>query len=306
MMKKLNIPFKAVCTGKLRRYFSLENLLDLFRIPIGFLQSLLFLHRFKPDLVFSKGGYVSVPVVFAAFCLRIRVVLHESDISPGLANRICSRFASEILLSSKLSERFFPKKPTQLTGIPIRHSILSGSKSEALEFLGFNQEKPVLLIMGGSSGARAINEVIDFCLDELLNDFQVVHISGQQEFKRQKKNGYRTFAYLNEELADVYALADIVISRAGANSLAELAALAKKVILIPLPKLASRGDQIENAEDFVENYGGEVLYQENLNAETLLQAVKKASKSQNSHSSQSSLHKEEAAARILDVLRGTA
>ncbi len=304
LIKSLNVPFKAIYTGKLRRYFSFENFLDLFKIPIGFFQSLYYLNKFHPDLVFSKGGYVSVPVVFAAFVLRKKVILHESDFSPGLANKICSCFASLILLSDKDSKKFFPNKKTEITGIPIRKFILNGDKCKAMEILKFDNKKPVLLIMGGSLGAQAINEVVFESLDEILKKFQIIHIVGKvpstkyqvpstkyqvrstkyqvpstkyqvpsTKYQVPSTKFYKQFKYVDKELPDFYALADVVLSRAGANTLAELASLRKKVLIIPLPKFASRGDQIENAQIFAKDYGGKVLLQENLTKDTLLTAL---------------------------------
>jgi len=289
IIEKLKIPFKSVLTGKLRRYFSWQNFLDLFKIPIGILQSIFILKKFNPDVIFSKGGYVSVPVVIAGFFLRKRIVLHESDISIGLANKICSFFADEILLANEISKKYFKNKKITVVGIPVRKSILSGSKEKARKLLGFDDKKPVLLVMGGSLGAQAINEVIFEVLEEILKRFQVIHIIGKR--KNLESNvvnvsnvasvrhayklygNYRSFEYVDENLADFYALTDLIISRAGANALAEFACLQKKVLLIPLSKFASRGDQIENAEDFIKKYGGQILYQENLNGKNLLSKI---------------------------------
>lgn len=307
LLKDAGIKFQAIFTGKLRRYFSFENFVDFLKLPLGFFQSLFYIFRFQPDVIFSKGGYVSVPVVLAAYCLRKKIILHESDLTCGLANRICMRFADQILLGQEESRKNFPnKKSIEVVGIPIRNFIVKGDKKDAADILKFTQKLPVLLIMGGSLGAQAVNEVIWESLKELTQKFNVVHITGKVlnsecQASSIKYPNYRSFEYVDKELPDFYALADAIVSRAGANSLAELSCLNKKVLLIPLPKFASRGDQIDNAKVFVKKYGGIVLMQEELNKEYLMKNLDDLFAMPVQNNGQHSIHLL-AADRILGIL----
>jgi UDP-N-acetylglucosamine--N-acetylmuramyl-(pentapeptide) pyrophosphoryl-undecaprenol N-acetylglucosamine transferase len=255
-----DIEFKSITCGKLRRYFSFENIKDAFKIPVGVFQAFKILRAFKPKTVFSKGGYVALPVVIAAWFLKIPVICHESDISPGLTTKISAKIAKKVCLGFEESKKYFPKKGVY-TGSPIRKEILTGKKKVGLDFLGFKGKKKIMLIMGGSQGATTINEFIDKYLKELSLDYDIVHIRGAGKLKKSKaKNtSYRQFEYLKDELKDVYACSDIVISRAGANSITELRALKKPIVLVPLGKASSRGDQIKNAKAFKESYGVPVL-----------------------------------------------
>lgn len=254
------LKFEEVFCGKLRRYFSWENFGDFLKIPVGVIQSLVKLWRFKPQVVFSKGGYVSVPVCVAAFVLRIPIIVHESDLRPGLANRIVFKLAKKVCLSFEESRRFYDQAKVVVTGTPIRSRVLNGDKNVAKDVSGLKGERPVLLIMGGSQGAAQINALVEEILPELLERFEVIHMRGKGNLRADlESEGYRQFEFLARELCDFYALADIVVSRGGANSLAELAILKKKAVILPLGTAASRGDQIENAELYGPKMGWPVL-----------------------------------------------
>lgn len=262
LVEKADVKYKGIICGKLRRYFSWENLLDFFKVPLGIFQAYRILKRFKPDIVFSKGGFVSVPVVIAAWELNIPIIIHESDVVPGLANKIASKFANKICLSFEESKKYYDKYSKKIiyTGNLVRSSIFTGDKNRGYKFTGFDKHKPVILIMGGSLGAQQINELVSDNLDELLKNFQIAHIRGRGNLDISiHKKGYAQYEYLNEYLPDIYAQCEIVVSRGGANSLAEIAMLHKKAVIIPLGIGASRGDQIQNAELFSKKFGWEVL-----------------------------------------------
>lgn len=249
LIPKIGIKFQGVLTGKLRRYFSLKNFLDFFKIPIGFIQSFFILKKFKPSIVFSKGGYVSIPVIFAAHALKIPIVLHESDASPGLANKMAAKKANEICLSYLESSNLFPPNTKKtFTGNPIREELLKGDSSKGYSETAFNKEKPVILIMGGSQGAQKINETVFNCLNELTAKFQIIHICGKGKIRKDLNlQGYKAYEYVNKMLPHLYAITNLIISRSGANSLAEINALDVPSILIPIGSAASRGEQYLNA-----------------------------------------------------------
>jgi len=271
------IPFHAVATGKLRRYFSWRNFSDPFRVVWGGAQAFAVLARLKPDLVFSKGGFVAVPVVFAARLRGIPVVLHESDLTPGLANRLCLPLCRRVCVSfpETLDHlRGAARAKARLTGSPIRPELFAGTRERGLAHLGFPEVKPVLLVMGGSLGAKSVNEALRANLDWILSDWNVVHLCGKGWVAPEAaRPGYRQFEFVGAELPDVLAAVDLVVSRAGANSLFELLALRKPMLLIPLPGRASRGDQILNAESFAARGLAHVLLQETLTRDTLRDAL---------------------------------
>lgn len=279
LVEEAGIPFHAVATGKLRRYFSWRNFTDPARVLAGAFQAYSLLGRLKPAVVFSKGGFVTVPVVYAARLRGIPVVLHESDLTPGLANRLCLRLCQRICVSFPETRDHLPpaaRGKSVVTGSPIRPALFKGEKSKGLSFLGFTQEKPVLLVMGGSLGAKAVNETLRANLDWILQTRQVVHLCGKGWLSPEADApGYRQFEFLGAELPDVMAAADLVVSRAGANSLFELLALRKPMLLIPLPGHASRGDQILNAASFASRGLARVLRQEALTRDTLREALEK-------------------------------
>lgn len=264
------LPFHSIEAGKLRRYLSRENITDVFRTLRGLREARDVLEELRPDLVFAKGGYVSVPVVHAASKLRIPVILHESDYTPGLANKMCARMASKTCLT------FMPERglrPNQiLTGSPVRERLLRGDRSRGLAAAGFSGNKPVLLIMGGSLGAEAINNAVDASLNELLSRFDIIHLRGRGHLNPalNRTDGYRQYEYIGEELPDFFRASDIALSRAGANAIFEFAAVRLPALLVPLPLSASRGDQILNAGYFERNNFARVLEQEKMTPETLI------------------------------------
>jgi len=279
--KVYGVKYAAIPVGKMRRYFSFENFLDIFRHLMGIWDAKRILKKFKPRVVFSKGGFVSLPVTKAAKRLGIPVILHESDVSPGLANKIAMRSADKICVSFEETKKYIaPKrlKRVLVTGNPVRESILHGDKTRGYRLTDFNYKNPVILIIGGSLGAMQINELVWSCLDKLLNKFQIVHLTGRGNLRKDlSKKNYVQFEYLDEELKDIYAISDLVISRGGANALFELALLDKKVLIIPLSHRASRGDQFDNAEVFVHKMGWGLLAGD-ITKEDFIKTIEKAIK----------------------------
>jgi UDP-N-acetylglucosamine--N-acetylmuramyl-(pentapeptide) pyrophosphoryl-undecaprenol N-acetylglucosamine transferase len=271
-----NVPYHGISSGKLRRYFDFKNIKDPFKVAAGVAQAYFKLGRIKPDAIFSKGGFVSVPVVIAAWLRKIPVYIHESDITPGLANKISSKFAKKIFVTFEEAKKHFVAGQAVVTGSPIRDELLQGSKEKGLSYLGFRSHLPVLIIMGGSLGARKINEAVREALPELHRSYQIVHICGKGNIDNSlsETEGYRQFEYIQKELPDVVASADFVISRAGSNSIFEWLTLKIPMLLIPLTRAASRGDQILNAQSFEKQGFCHVLYEEDLTKDTLLNALK--------------------------------
>ncbi len=249
MIEATGTPYFGIATGKFRRYFDLKNFTDPFRVIKGYFEAKSHLKQIRPDVLFSKGGFVSVPVVLAAKRLHIPTIIHESDITPGLANRICIPSASKICCNFPETIAYLPENKAVLSGSPIRRELFDGDRAKGLAFCGFNTEKPILLIVGGSLGAAAVNQAVRSILPELLKDYQVIHLCGKGKLDPSLDNidGYVQYEFISAELPDLMAAADLVISRAGANAICELVALCKPNILIPLPATSSRGDQILNA-----------------------------------------------------------
>lgn len=275
LIAREGVPFYGIRAGKLRRYLDIKNLTDLGRTGIGLLQALRVLRRVQPDVVFSKGGFVSCPVVWAARLYRIPVVLHESDITPGLANRLCLPFAQKICAAFPETLTHLPAGKGVLTGLPIRDTLRAGDAATGRALCGFTSEKPVLMIIGGSQGSEHINTTIHATLPTLLQEFQICHICGKGNLRAelQSRDGYHQFEYVSEELPHLFAMANLVISRAGATTIFELLALRKPHLLIPLAARASRGDQILNAASFEKQGFSRVLPEEELTDTTLVQAV---------------------------------
>lgn len=269
-----NIHYHAISAGKLRRCFSWKNFTDPFRVIAGATQARALLKKIGPDVVFSKGGYVSVPVVVAAKALNIPVVTHESDYTPGLANKINARFADKVCVTFEDTLRHVGEKGVH-TGTPIRPELYFGARAKGFEFLGFSGKKPVLLVMGGSLGSVAVNVAVRGALDGLLETFDVAHLCGKGKVDAALLTvpGYCQFEYVDKELPDVLAAAELVVSRAGANAVFEFLALGKPALLIPLPLAESRGDQILNARYFARKGYAMMLEQEKLTKESLLAAV---------------------------------
>ena len=277
MVKRAGIPYRGIATGKLRRYFDLKNFTDPFRVIKGFFDAGRIIREYRPDVVFSKGGFVAVPVTAAAWINRVPVIAHESDMTPGLANRIAAPFAKKICCNFPETMALLPKKKAVLSGSPIRAEILQGSREEGLKKLGFDGVKPVLLVIGGSLGAQHINTAVRGVLETLLGEFDLIHICGKGNLDQTKKDipGYRQFEFVAEDLKDYFAAADIFISRAGANAICELLALKKPNLLIPLSASASRGDQLLNAASFEKQGFSMVLQEEDMTGERLVSDVRK-------------------------------
>lgn len=266
-----DIPYYGIATGKLRRYFSLRNFTDPFRVIQGFNEAKKIIKKIQPDVVFSKGGFVSVPVVRAAASLGIPCIIHESDMTPGLANKLCIPKAYKICCNFPETLQCLPSDKAVLTGSPIREELAHGNKIAGLNLCGFDSSKPIIMVVGGSTGARAINTTVRKALPELLKDFQIVHLCGAGNVDNLLWNqtGYKQFEYVKSEMKDLFAITDLVISRAGANSICEILALKKPNLLIPLPLASSRGDQIQNAKSF-ESQGFSIVLDEDDLDETLL------------------------------------
>jgi len=297
--------YHVIKAGKLRRYLSWQNVKDPIKVIYGFFQSLGILFKIKPKLVFSKGGYVTVPVVFAARLLGIPVILHESDITPGLANRLAIPRCKKVCVSFESTLKHITKKEAIYTGTPVRTELLSGDKEAAKKLCGFTNNKPVLMIMCGSQGAVAINDAMDASLTTLLKTFNIVHLRGQNNLKPELDilNGYKAFGFVSDELKDLFALSDIILSRAGANAIFELLALNLPALLIPLPRSASRGDQILNAEHFFAHGWSDILYQEDLTPDTLVEHLVNLYKKRDTYRIEmQKAHANEATSRILSVI----
>lgn len=275
LIEDYRIPYYGISTGKLRRYFDIKNFSDPFRVLKGFAEARKILKTLKPDIVFSKGGFVSVPVVRAAAMQKIPCIIHESDMTPGLANNLCIPVARKICCNFPETLQNLPADKAILTGSPIRNELTKGSKEKGLEMCGFNSAKPVIMVIGGSLGAAEVNKLVREALPKLLEDFQIVHICGKDKIDNLllKTDGYKQFEFVKDALKDLFAMADIVISRAGANAICELLTLRKPNLLIPLPAHASRGDQILNAKSFESQGFSMVADEDYLTAVTLTEKV---------------------------------
>lgn len=286
LIEDQGIPYYGISSGKLRRYFDPKNFSDPFKVLKGYSQSKKLLKKIKPDVVFSKGGFVSVPVVMAAKHCKIPAIIHESDLTPGLANRLAIPNATKVCCNFPETLKYLPEEKAVLTGSPIREELLSGNADNAFALCQFeDRSKPVILIIGGSSGSRAINTAIHNLLPELVKNYNIIHLCGKGNLENtlNSVSGYAQFEYANQELADMFALADLVISRAGANAICELLALRKPNILIPLPAAVSRGDQILNANSFRSQGFSYVLEEEELTNTTLLEAIEHVTKKRDSY-----------------------
>jgi len=253
-IKDISFPYKNVLAGKWRRYFSLKNFIDIFKGPIGMLQAFWHVFWFMPDVCFGKGGYASVPAVFACWLLRIPIILHESDTIPGIANRLLAKFAKKVCVSFEQARKYFTEKKVVFTGNPVRKQIFQGKEIQ--------KDRPLVLVLGGSQGAQYINEVITAILPSLLRKADVVHQSGLGKKSEVVLPGYEQYEFI-KNIEDYYKSADVIISRAGANTLAEIAVLKKPVILVPLPK-SSFEHQRENAYVFAKAKAAIVIEQNNL------------------------------------------
>ncbi|MEE8885929.1 MAG: undecaprenyldiphospho-muramoylpentapeptide beta-N-acetylglucosaminyltransferase [Eubacteriales bacterium] len=269
------IPYYGVATGKLRRYFDWKNFSDPFRVIRGIGEAKAIIKKINPDILFSKGGFVAVPVVTAAGQLHVPVIAHESDMTPGLANKLCLKYASKICCNFPETIKNVPEGKGVVTGTPIREELKNGSAEKGFAFTGLSPEKPVILVMGGSQGSVNVNNHVREALPELLKNFQVVHLCGKGHLDESLKDqeGYRQYEYIKEELPDLYAMCSLIISRAGANAICEISTLAIPNLLIPLGSNASRGDQILNAHSFEKQGFSVVLEEADLTKESLISHV---------------------------------
>ncbi len=300
------IPYDGISSGKLRRYFDLKNFTDPFRVLKGLAEARALIRKYKPDVVFSKGGFVSVPVVLAAHSAKVPVVIHESDMSPGLANKICYSSAAKICCNFPETVKLLPKDKAVLTGSPIRRELLTGDRTTGLQYAHFTEDKPVLLQIGGSLGSVKVNTALRAALPELLKDFQIIHICGKGNLDESLigTKGYIQFEYVDTPLRHLFAAADIVVSRAGANTICELLALRKPNLLIPLSAAASRGDQILNADSFAAQGFSAVLREEDLTEKSLLGAVRQLFETREAyHAKMEESHLNNAIDSIVSILK---
>jgi len=285
IMSERNIPIKSVLSGKMRRYSSFKNIIDFFKIPIGFFQSLWILLWFTPDAIFSKGGYVAVPIVLAAWLYRIPIMIHESDSAPGIANQFLSKFADRVAVAYPSAEQYFPKEKTALVGNPIRFEVTEGDPVILRQQLGFTQSRKTILILGGSQGSQAINDAIVKILPQLLQQYQIIHQTGQEHFDnvvkeaailgiKSGRGGYYAAPFMNaNQLRDAFALCDLVISRAGATFITEIAANGKPAIMVPISSSANDHQKM-NAYALARIGAALVLEESNLGEHILIEKIK--------------------------------
>lgn len=285
LIEEIDIPYYGISSGKLRRYLSVKNITDPFRIIKGYSEAKKIVKEYRPDILFSKGGFVSVPVVMAAKKYNIPIIIHESDISPGLANRLSIPYATKICHNFPETSKFLPADKAVLTGSPIRRELMQGNKLVGLKLCDFTANKQIIMVIGGSLGSAAINASVRSALPELLKEYQIVHLCGKGKINSSMENlkGYKQFEYIKGELKDLFAMSDLVISRAGANAICEILALKKPSILIPLSAKASRGDQLLNALSFKNQGLSEVIYEENLTKDTLIDTIKNTLNNKNAY-----------------------
>ena len=306
LIEEMEIPYYGISSGKLRRYKSLKNLSDPFRVVKGYMQALTLMKQIKPDIVFSKGGFVSVPVVLAAGTKHIPAIIHESDMTPGLANKIAMHSAIKVCCNFPETLNYLPTHKAVLTGCPIRKELLTGNRIKGLNYCGFTAEKPIILIIGGSTGAQHINEAVRTILPTLLQKYQIVHLCGKGKMDNDLNNipDYVQYEYINKELRDLFAMSDIVVSRSGANAICELLALKKPTLLIPLSANASRGDQILNANSFKKQGYSSVLLEDDLTSVSLLTAIDELYQNRASYmDAMTSSTQSDAISAIMDLIR---
>lgn len=276
LVENAGLPYYGISSGKLRRYFSWKNFSDPFRVIKGYFEAKKIIKKYKPDVVFSKGGFVTVPVVFAAHKYNVPVIIHESDMTPGLANKLAIKKATKVCHNFPETAQHLGSKAVH-TGSPIRQELFEGNRITALDMCGFTANKPVIMVTGGSLGAENVNKLIRQALPELLKKFQVAHLCGKGKVDVSLKDteGYAQFEYISNEMKDFFAMADLIISRAGANSICEISALKKPNILIPLSAKASRGDQILNARSYAKQGFSEMLDEDVATSQDLIDMVNK-------------------------------
>lgn len=285
LIEGAGIAYDGISSGKLRRYFDIKNFSDPIRVVKGYGEALRLMKKYKPDVVFSKGGFVAVPVVLAAKRYRIPTIIHESDMTPGLANKLCIPSAKKVCCNFPETLKYLPENKAVLTGSPIREELLQGDRLSGLQYAHLSADRPVILIIGGSLGSVTVNNAVRRLLPRLLPDYQVVHICGKGNLDENLigTKGYVQYEYVDAPLRHLFAASDIVISRAGANSICEILALRKPNILIPLSAAASRGDQILNAESFRKQGFSTVIEEEQLSDDALYQAIQETYENRAAH-----------------------
>ena len=271
----LNIKYYPISSGKLRRYLSFENAKDVFKVLKGILDARRVLKKEKPDLLFSKGGFVSVPVVIAARSLNIPTIIHESDLTPGLANKISLKFSKKIYTTFEDTLKYLPKDKADFVGATIREDLKEGNQQKGYEITGFDSDKKVLLVMGGSLGSKKLNDIIRDNLEALLHDYQIIHLTGHGLVDESyKQKGYIQYEFVKEELTHLLSITDTVVSRAGSNAIYEFLTLRIPMLLIPLGLDQSRGDQIDNAKYFESKGYGKMIPEDQLTQFKLLEQLK--------------------------------
>lgn len=279
LVKKFpEVTYHSVLTGKLRRYFSMQNVLDMAKIPLGCIEATWLVHKLNPDIIFSKGGFVSFPVVVGGFLNRKKIFMHESDLTPGLANKLSLPFVGTFFTTfPETVNSVSQKQKVKCIGPVLSDRLFNGSKEAGAKYAGLKADKPTIMFIGGSLGAQSLNNAVAANLSELLKNYQVIHIAGKNGYNPELKGkGYVQYEYVDKELKDLMALADVVISRAGSNSIFELASLYKPMILVPLPNTASRGEQSLNAKSFVNKGYAEIIADEDIaKKDVLLPMLKK-------------------------------
>jgi UDP-N-acetylglucosamine--N-acetylmuramyl-(pentapeptide) pyrophosphoryl-undecaprenol N-acetylglucosamine transferase len=305
LIEKEGIPYHPISAGKLRRYLDIKNFTDTIKISKGFFQALSIINRLKPQVVFSKGGFVSCPVVWAAKLKGVPVIIHESDMTPGLANKLSIPFAKKVCYNFPETAKYLPKEKAVATGLPVRKSLLTGNVEKGREICGFSGDKPVIMVTGGSQGSVFLNNAVRGSLNELLKKYQVCHICGKGHIDEKYNNirGYKQFEYVNEEQPHIFAMSDLVISRAGATSLYELLALKKPNILVPLSKSASRGDQILNAASFKKQGFSFVIVEEELNKDMFVENINKTYQNRHNYiNAMSKISSMDGTSRVMDII----
>ena len=277
LIENADIPYDGISSGKLRRYFDLKNFSDPFRVLKGYAEALKLLKKYKPDVLFSKGGFVAVPVVLAARHYHIPTIIHESDMTPGLANKLCIPSAKWVCCNFPETLKYLPGEKAVLTGSPIREELLQGDRLAGLQYTNLSAAKPIILVIGGSLGSVKVNGAVRSILPKLLEQFQVIHICGKGNLDESLigTSGYVQYEYVDSPLKHLFAAADLIVSRAGANSICEILALRKPNVLIPLSAAASRGDQILNAQYFEKRGFALYLDQEKMTPKRLQELLEK-------------------------------
>ena len=312
LIEEQGIPYVGISSGKLRRYHDIKNLTDPARILKGLREAKKYMKLNRPDIVFSKGGFVSVPVIYAAASYNIPVVIHESDLTPGLANKLSIPKATKICYNFPETEQYLPAGKSVHTGLPVRRQLLDGDPHKGYAFCGYSEDKPLIMVIGGSLGAASVNEVVREALPELLKKVYVAHICGKGKMDPAFFNtpGYKQFEYVSDTLPDLFAAADVIVSRAGANVIYEIVAIKKPSILIPLGTDASRGDQILNAKSFKRRGFAEVLFEDHLTKDALFNDIVEVAHNRQSYIDAMNAERTEDSAKlvtdvILEVLEET-